>query len=71
MAQVSTPPDRMMHRLDLAIGSSPPVRLWMAVREASKMDRNWSTFDMLMCVLAEEFVMVPISDLCFDGRCKY
>jgi hypothetical protein len=55
MAQVSTPPERIMHRLDLAVLSSPPVRLWMAEREDSKMDRNWSTFDLLICV---EFVMV-------------
>jgi hypothetical protein len=57
MAQVSTPPERMMHRLDLAVASSPPVRLWMVERDDSKMDRNWSTFDLSMCVV-EEFVMV-------------
>lgn len=66
MAQVSTPPDKMMHRLDLREGSSPPVRWWMVEREDSKMDRNWSTLDGLMCVLGEEFVMV--ASLCFDGK---
>ena len=62
MAQVSTPPERMMHRLDLEGGfTSPPVRSWMAEREDSKMDRNWSTLDGLMCVLlVEEAVMVVV-----------
>lgn len=68
MAQVSTPPDRMMHRffLDFEEGfSSPPVRSWMAEREDSKMDRNWSTFDGLMFVLlVAEAVMVC------DGYCS-
>ena len=59
MAQVSTPPDRMMHRFDLAVASSSPVRLWMAEREDSKINRNWSTFDFLVCVV-EEFVMVAV-----------
>ena len=58
MAQVSTPPERMMHRVDLREGFSPPVRWWMVEREDSKMVRNWSTFVGLMCVLGEEFVMV-------------
>lgn len=61
MAQVSTPPERMMHRfLDLE-GFSPPVRSWMAERDDSKMDRNWSTLDGLMCVLlVDEAVMVVL-----------
>ena len=67
MAQVSTPPDRMMHRfLDWRDGFSPPVRLWIAEREDSKIDRNWSTLDGMICVLGEEFVMVVL--WCFDGK---
>ena len=61
MAQVSTPPDRMMHRfLDWRDGFSPPVRSWMVEREDSKIDRNWSTLDELICVLGVEFVMVVL-----------
>ena len=66
MAQVSTPPDRMMHRLDLEVGSSPPVRLWMAEREVSNIDRNWSTFDLLGVM-----VVYCCYILCSNGLKRY
>lgn len=44
MAQVSTPPLRMMHRSWMAVGVfGPPVRLAMSVRDSSKTVRKAST----------------------------
>ena len=59
IAQVSTPPLRMIHRLDFWVGSSPPVRLCIVAREDSKLERNSFTLVSLRrCDVVVEFVMV-------------
>lgn len=40
MAQVSTPPERMMHRFEMAALSSPPVRVWIEDRADSNVSLN-------------------------------
>jgi len=52
------PPDRMMHRFDLAVASSPPVRFCRWSRERGFKDK--SELDYFLVCVVEEFVMVAV-----------